>query len=384
MCRHKTCLILVLLLISFCLSAQDIYRVTASSSLNVRKQPSTNSVVVGRLLSNEEVVVLNKDSEWAEIIWKDDLAYASSKYLAYQSPVPQSDTLYMVAYEVVNADGPVSVRSEPSLSSKVIASVTRGMILKPVRALNGWIEVSLSGETGYVNSFNLKRVLYKEIVRDEPVAYSDPASDSDFGSASASDSLSCDAVRDSVPPLFASLPSSIVSVPRLASEKYDLYVSARVGLGGSSYSWDDGPVSGKVSFALDALTQFYVNEKISIIPKGYYAEGAIGYALKGASSLPMHYLDLHLMPIGYYHGYKELRFLGKLGVYTGFPLSDLRYVKTSNVDFGISCGAAVEYRLLSAGLTFDRGFVKVAPSSVELYNWGIMFQITCKIVSFNR
>ncbi len=382
MCRHKLFLIMLLHLITMCLSAQDIYRVTASSILNVRRQPSTSATVLGGLLRHEEVVVMNKDDNWAEIIWKDGLAYTSSKYIEYVSPVPHSDTLYVVAYQVVNVSDSVNVRSKPSLSSQIIGRVSRGSVLESEEEDNDWISISLGGNVGWVNKVNLQRILLKRIIEKtfEPEPQCVEVVQDTIPSQDPIVTLSKFNIKEFVD----SLPSCIVSVPKLDSDKFDLFLSARVGMGGSSYSWDDGPVSGKFSFALDAVTQFYVNEKLSFLPKGYYAEGAFGYALKGATSFPMHYLDFHFMPLGYFYDWQGLRFLGKIGIYTGFPVSDLRYVGDSNVDFGISCGATVEYRLLSAGLTLGRGFIRVAPSSVELYNWGIMFQITCKILSFNQ
>ena len=382
MCRHKLFLIMLLHLITMCLSAQDIYRVTASSILNVRRQPSTSATVLGGLLRHEEVVVMNKDDNWAEIIWKDGLAYTSSKYIEYVSPVPHSDTLYVVAYQVVNVSDSVNVRSKPSLSSQIIGRVSRGSVLESEEEDNDWISISLGGNVGWVNKVNLQRILLKRIIEKtfEPEPQCVEVVQDTIPSQDPIVTLSKFNIKEFVD----SLPSCIVSVPKLDSDKFDLFLSARVGMGGSNYSWDEGPVSGKFSFALDAVTQFYVNEKLSFLPKGYYAEGAFGYALKGAASFPMHYLDFHFMPLGYFYDWQGLRFLGKIGIYTGFPVSDLRYVGDSNVDFGISCGATVEYRLLSTGLTLGRGFIRVAPSSVELYNWGIMFQITCKILSFNQ
>lgn len=382
MCRHKLFLIMSLLLITMCLSGQDIYRVTASSSLNVRKQPSTSAAVLGRVLKYEEVVVLTKDDDWAEIIWKDDLAYASSKYIEYVSPLPLTDTLYTVAYEVVNVSDYVNVRSEPSLSSPILGTVTRGTVLISEMEDHDWIAVLLDGDVGYISTANLKRVLLKRTI--EKTFEPEPQCVEVVIDTIQSQDTIIPFSRFNIQEFVDSLPSYIVSIPKFTCDNFDLFLSARVGMGGSSYSWDDGPVSGKFSFSLDAVSQFYLNEKLSFLPKGYYAEGALGYALKGAASFPMHYFDLHLIPLGYYYDWKEIRFLGKIGVYTGFPISTLRYVGDANADFGISCGAAVEYRLLSAGLTFERGFTRVAPSPVELYNWGIVFQMTFKILSFNQ
>ena len=190
------------------------------------------------------------------------------------------------------------------------------------------------------------------------------------------DSLSADIAE--------SMPEYLASIPKFSTDSFDLFLSGRLSVGGSSFTWKDGPVSGKPALALDAVAQFYTNDKVSFLPSRYYGEASFGYALMGASQFPMHYLDLHLLPLGLYRDYKQLRMVGKLGLYTGFPLSQLRYTNDANVDFGISCGAAVEYRMLSVGLSFDHGFVNISPSPVKLYNWGLMLQITCKLLSFNQ
>lgn len=179
------------------------------------------------------------------------------------------------------------------------------------------------------------------------------------------------------------LPEYIYDKPMLNDQRFQLFASARMGMGGSSYAWKESHVNGKFALNLDAVIQCYLPQGLAFLPKNYYAEAAFGYAMKGAYSFPMHYLDLHIMPLGYSYELSKFNLLGKCGVYTGFPMSKLKYIDDSTVDFGLSIGAAVEYRLVSIGLTFDRGFVNVAPSSVKLHNWGLIFQFTCKLLSFN-
>jgi hypothetical protein len=143
-------------------------------------------------------------------------------------------------------------------------------------------------------------------------------------------------------------------------------------------------VHGKFSFSIDAVGQFYANNTDNFLANKYYGECSLGYALKGANNLPLHYINIGIIPIGYYYDFDQFRVLGKLGLYTGIPMSTLRYTLESNVDVGVSCGAAVEYHLLSAGLTFEHGFAQVAKSPIKLYNWGLMIHLTCKILSFNN
>ncbi len=392
--KQKSVLVFMFMLMAMLSSAQDIYRVTASTSLNVRSQPSTSSSIIGSLKRGDDIVSLNVDNDWVEFIWKDRLAYASSKYVQYISPVPQSDTLYMVAYEVQKGQF-VDVRSLPSTASYLIGRLTDSEPVIPEKIEAGWACITYKERVGYVKIQNLRRVLYKKPIVKEPepvlqeiVKEPEEIKDTVLVTEVQQNKKKFKDVAGNVvaftKELVDSLPDYVVNVPKLQTEQCDLFLSARLGLGGTSFTWGDGPVYGIFSVALDAIAQFYVNEKMSFIPKGYYSEAALGYAMKGAASLPIHYLDLHLMPFGYYHDIKNLRLTGKLGVYSGFPLSDLDNAYPSTVDCGVSLGAMVEYRLLSAGLTFEHGFVPAIDSGVRLYNWGIMFQITCKILSFNK
>lgn len=385
----KYTLTVALFMLAFLCSAQDIYRVTASTTLNVRSAPNTNSVVLGTLKRSENIISLNVDNGWVEFVWKDRLAYASSKYVEYVSPAPQTDTLYIVAYEAKMGQT-AFVRESPTTSSRAIGYFKNGEYIIPDKIEAGWASVVYKGQVGYVIVNNLSRVLYKKPLEKtvEQSAPEDevkdvPDENSNSGVVDVIPMRSKKKAALSFPAFIDDLPDFLIAAPVLNTDKCSLYLSARLGLGGSCFNWNNGPVSGRFSFAFDAVAQLYLNNQISFIPKGYYVEGALGYAMKGAASLPMHYIDLHMMPFGYAYDLSDsLRAVGKLGIYTGIPVSVLEHIHDSNVDAGVSVGAMVEYKMLSAGLTFDHGFTKVAPGPVELYNWGLMFQVTCKLLSF--
>lgn len=184
-------------------------------------------------------------------------------------------------------------------------------------------------------------------------------------------------------PFYDLLPDYLYQSNLLQNESFDLFLSGRIGTGVSSFKWNDGPVYAKPTFLISAVGELYANETNNILSKSYYAECILGYTKKGANNLPLDYITLGLMPIGYYFDYSKFRITSKLGVYAGFPISTLRYTLESNVDLGLVCGASVDYRLLSLGVNFERGLVKVANTPLELYNWCLMLHLTCKILSFN-
>lgn len=260
----------------------------------------------------------------------------------------------------------IDVRLQPTSSSGLVGRVRKGDIVEVESIKSGWAEISYKGKTAYIQSDHLNFI---EVVQPEskPEIVQVPQQ------------IVQEEVKEEINEEIKPQKTHIKKKDKAtsSSNKCDVFLSGRLGVGGTSFTWNDGPVSGKVGLSVDAVAQLYANEK-----SGYYGEAAFGYGFKGAARFPMHYLDLHLMPLGLYHSFNQLRLVGKLGMYTGFPVSKLRYTSKSNVDVGVSCGAALEYGKLSAGLAFDHGFVNVSSSPVKLYNWGIMFQITYKIISF--
>ena len=162
---------------------------------------------------------------------------------------------------------------------------------------------------------------------------------------------------------------------------FNWYLSGGLGIGYSSFAWNGGEVKGTCSCALDAVIQMYSTGKKSF-PDWYYGEAALGVSRKGAASFGIAYIDLDVHPVGYYHDFDNLRVVGKLGFYSGIPCNSLRYAGRSRVDFGVMLGTDIEYRMLSLGLSFSRGFPKIATSNVELRNWRLVVNIKCKIMSF--
>ena len=172
---------------------------------------------------------------------------------------------------------------------------------------------------------------------------------------------------------------SLFRISSLSSNTFDVFLSGRVGIGLSSYNWKNGSVSPTVGVSVDALTQVYCKSLANM-----YMEASVGYDFVGAAELPMHYLTIAAVPLGYYYDYKKLRFVGGCGAYAGIPLSTMKYVGLSKVDVGLSVSLAVEYNLVSLGIEYNQGFINVATPDVKLNNWSLMAKIACKIISFNK
>ena len=74
-------------------AAAEVY--TASVSLNIRKEPSTDSQILGRFEPGAIVDVESIENGWAKIRYQDETAYVSAQYVAKtsvpadQAPAPQ-------------------------------------------------------------------------------------------------------------------------------------------------------------------------------------------------------------------------------------------------------------------------------------------------------
>ena len=79
--------------------AQDIYEVSVSSTLNVRKLPNAESKKIGTLTNGTLVEVISINDKWANIVYANTNAYVVSKYLKLKYSIPQEkvsvDTISM-------------------------------------------------------------------------------------------------------------------------------------------------------------------------------------------------------------------------------------------------------------------------------------------------
>ena len=68
--------------------ADNNYKVTSSSRLNVRKSPSTTGQILGTFESGQQIEVLNIDKGWAKVKYKGKTGYVSAKYIT-ELPKPE-------------------------------------------------------------------------------------------------------------------------------------------------------------------------------------------------------------------------------------------------------------------------------------------------------
>lgn len=289
-----------------------------------------------------------------------------------------------VSYEVVSSSR-LNVRSKPSTQSEIIGTLAPGQRIENGTETGQWLRFEYESSHGYVSLRYLKKIeeSFSVLQKDEPLVVAVSQEVEEVPVPEQVKEEEPVPIRQWLLPSFLE-DDFLVHVPCISSDRIDIYLSGRFGLGLSSFTWKEGAVDGGFGLALDVAAQAYWNDQVSFIPRGYYAEASLGYAFKGAAGLPMHYIDFTLSPFGYYHDFSDFRLAGCVGPYFGIPVSSLKYVGLSKFDVGLNMSASIEYNLLSLGLEFDHGFTNISVPSVKLNNWSLMAKLTCKIISFNK
>lgn len=117
--------------------------------LNVRKGPSTDEKIVGKLPGNCACEIESEENGWYKIKSGEVEGYVYGEYIltGYEANVKAMETMKTQLY--VNCDV-LNVRSEPSTSCNVSTSVAQGEYLEIVEELDGWYKVNINNLTGYV------------------------------------------------------------------------------------------------------------------------------------------------------------------------------------------------------------------------------------------
>ncbi len=123
-----------------------------SGNLNVRKEPSTSSKLVGKLPKDAACEVVSTADGWAQIKSGEVEGYVSLEFLMTgpDAKLKANDLVRTVA--VAQTDS-LNVRAEANTDSAVYTQVLKGEELEYLETLeNGWVKISLDGEEAYVSA----------------------------------------------------------------------------------------------------------------------------------------------------------------------------------------------------------------------------------------
>lgn len=127
--------------------------VVLASALNVRKEPTTSSTIVGKLYKSEKITIVDKKGSWYQIKYQNKNAWVHGDFVqtsTSQTPPDSSTESHALKTGTVTASI-LNVRSQGSLSGRVIGKVKNGTKVAIVREMNDWYEIKFDGnKTGWV------------------------------------------------------------------------------------------------------------------------------------------------------------------------------------------------------------------------------------------
>lgn len=135
--------------------ASNVGLVSAAGYLNVREQPSTGSVTVGRLFSNCQVniksYVNNSEGSWYRITCGDVEGYVSAAYVLVGTAAKTAEDNIQNRYAVVTADQ-LNVRDSASDSANVVGTVYKDEEYAIIEDQGDFVKIHIANdEVGYVS-----------------------------------------------------------------------------------------------------------------------------------------------------------------------------------------------------------------------------------------
>lgn len=130
--------------------------VVNTPQVNIRREASTNSDVLGVVPEGTEMTVLFEQNGWTQVQYMGQVAWISSELIDIIGPI--SEAAEQASNEETSSSGTVTIRtngtnirSQPSIEAAVLTTAQQGETLEVIGSEGDWYAVTLAnGETGYV------------------------------------------------------------------------------------------------------------------------------------------------------------------------------------------------------------------------------------------
>ena len=124
--------------------------VRSNTTLNIRKEGSLDSEIVGKMKKGNIATVVEKGSEWTKVNSGDVTGYVKNDYLVFDNDIEEyaKDNVKQVAK--VNTET-LRVREKATTDSDIIDLVGEGDTYTVNNQNDEWVKVSVDGETGYLS-----------------------------------------------------------------------------------------------------------------------------------------------------------------------------------------------------------------------------------------
>lgn len=130
---------------------------TQGGRLNIRKEPGTDSDIIGKLSTDSTIEILgySDDGRWIKIKTVDGIGFVFNQYVTSINSLTSITEINENIYGIVSTEFQnLNVRSMPSINSSILDTLAKGEIVdvKGLSEDQKWYEVELStGQKGYVS-----------------------------------------------------------------------------------------------------------------------------------------------------------------------------------------------------------------------------------------
>ena len=120
-----------------------------SGNLNVRKEPSTEGKLVGKMRRNDACEILDTVDGWYHIRSGEVDGYVKAEYLLSGLDAKQRADSVITTVAIAKVDG-LNVRREASKDSPVVTQVAKGETMDYLETAGDWVKIEIDGEPVYV------------------------------------------------------------------------------------------------------------------------------------------------------------------------------------------------------------------------------------------
>lgn len=121
--------------------------VSSTNYLNVRKKPSTDADICGKMTQNTACDILKKDGDWYKIKSGSVTGYVYAKYIITGEEAEALAIEQAEKMAVVTTESNLNVREKPSTDSSIITKISTEERYEVKSVKNGWVKISLDGLT---------------------------------------------------------------------------------------------------------------------------------------------------------------------------------------------------------------------------------------------
>ncbi len=137
--------------------------------LNVRKGPSTDDSIIGKLYLGEEIEIVDIKEGWYKITYKNSYGWIASEFTNRKSSEEQSQPSPVANEKVVVQPSILNLREGPGLEYKIVNQLNKGDVLITDQSQSDWLHVTLESNpdiNGWVANWLV--IESNKIVSNEP------------------------------------------------------------------------------------------------------------------------------------------------------------------------------------------------------------------------